>query len=245
MVCFVCEDLGRDCRDCRDAARCTLRRRSMVPEELPQVISASKYGITDSRQIRSHDAIDDGRDVMAWAQTGSKTNHYLLPIIRYIRSTRAEWAWVGRVGQALIITPTEESVRQITAMAHQYTGIKIAQLYGEQAPGRRAGISSNTQIQREQLALGCDIMVATPGILLEKDADGGQINFSGLKILVLDEADRLINTGLMEKVELVVDRPTMPKKDARQTLVFSNTFTRDVQNCAGKFLKTDYYYYYY
>ena len=92
-----------------------------------------------------------------------------------------------------------------------------------------------TQFQRGQLARGCNILVATPGRLLDF-AERGHVTFSGLQFLVLDEADRMLDMGFMPDVRRCVANPSMPRKDQRQTLMFSATFAQEVQRSAGEFL---------
>ena len=92
-----------------------------------------------------------------------------------------------------------------------------------------------TQFQRGQLARGCNILVATPGRLLDF-AERGHITFSGLQFLVLAEADRMLDMGFMPDVRRCVANPSMPRKDQRQTLMFSATFAQEVQRSAGEFL---------
>ena len=103
--------------------------------------------------------------------------------------------------------------------------MKTALLYGGTA----------TQFQRGQLARGCNILVATPGRLLDF-AERGHVTFSGLQFLVLDEADRMLDMGFMPDVRRCVANPSMPRKDQRQTLMFSATFAQEVQRSADEFL---------
>ena len=86
---------------------------------------------------------------------------------------------------------------------------------------------------------GCNILVSTTGRLLDF-VEKGFISFENLKFLVLDEADRMLDEGFMPDVEKITENANIPKKEDRQTLMFSATFSDDVQEAAKEFLKEDY-----
>ena len=181
-----------------------------------------KYGVA---------IVKAGRDLMACAQTGSgKTAAFLLPIIhRIIEEGGASGANMSEQSpQAVIITPTRELAIQISEEARKFctgTEVKTAILYG----------GTDVRFQRGQLARGCNILVATPGRLLDF-AERGHISFAAVQFLVLDEADRMLDMGFMPAIRRCVENPRMPRKGARQTLMFSATFPEMIQSSAGEFL---------
>ena len=86
-----------------------------------------------------------------------------------------------------------------------------------------------------QLRRGCNILVATPGRLLDF-AERGHVTFGSLQFLILDEADRMLDQGFMPDIRRTISIPSMPPKKSRQTLMFSATFPPEIQRCAGEFL---------
>merc|ERR1712013_786042 len=172
-----------------------------------------------------------GRDLMASAQTGSgKTAAFLLPVIDRIISTRAP-SNVGlssQAPQAVIITPTRELAIQISEEARKFstgTDVKTAILYG----------GTQTMHQASQLRRGCNILVATPGRLIDF-AERGHVTFNNIQFLILDEADRMLDQGFMPDIRRAISVPSMPSKMNRQTLMFSATFPSEIQRLAGEFL---------
>merc|ERR1712013_692438 len=89
--------------------------------------------------------------------------------------------------------------------------------------------------QANQLRRGCNILVATPGRLLDF-AERGHVNFSSIQFLILDEADRMLDRGFMPDIRRAIIIPSMPSKMNRQTLMFSATFPSEIQRLAGEFL---------
>merc|ERR1711915_328888 len=175
--------------------------------------------------------IMSGRDLMACAQTGSgKTAAFLLPIIHKLMETEAD-AQIGSSSQSpqcIIITPTRELAIQIHNEARKFSQgsmVKSVVTYG--------GTSVN--YQATQLTKGCNILVSTPGRLIDY-VEKGRISFSDLKFLVLDEADRMLDMGFMPDIQKCVENPNMPEKTSRQTLMFSATFPDDIQQAAQEFL---------
>merc|ERR1711915_381318 len=175
--------------------------------------------------------IMSGRDLMACAQTGSgKTAAFLLPIIHKLMETEAD-AQIGSSSQSpqcIIITPTRELAIQIHNEARKFSQgsmVKSVVTYG--------GTSVN--YQATQLTKGCNILVSTPGRLIDY-VEKGRISFSDLKFLVLDEADRMLDMGFMPDIQKCVENPNMPEKTNRQTLMFSATFPDDIQQAAQEFL---------
>jgi len=173
-----------------------------------------------------------GRDLMACAQTGSgKTAAFLLPIISKFIETRADGRSTegGRVApQAVIISPTRELAIQIYDEARKFAGgsnIHCQVAYG----------GTSVMSQRSNLNRGCNILVATPGRLLDF-VERGYVSFKQVQFLILDEADRMLDMGFMPDIRRCVDNPSMPPKNQRQTLMFSATFPPEVQRSASDFL---------
>merc|ERR1719291_1386264 len=189
------------------------------------------YGVPTPVQKNAIPIIMAGRDLMACAQTGSgKTAAFLLPIIHKLISTQAD-AGVGSSAaspQALVVTPTRELALQIYNEARKFAQgsmVKPAVAYG----------GTSTGYQARKLAEGCNILVATPGRLLDY-VEKGKVSFKNLQFLVLDEADRMLDMGFMPEIQKCVDDPNMPEKGTRQTLMFSATFPDDIQVAAQDFL---------
>jgi len=174
-----------------------------------------------------------GRDLMACAQTGSgKTAAFLLPMINKMIETRADGrpAEGGRVfPQAIIITPTRELAIQIHDEARKFSsGSSVVSqcIYG----------GTSVMSQRGELSRhGCNILVATPGRLLDF-VERGTVGFKQVQFLVLDEADRMLDMGFMPDIRRCVDNVSMPAKNLRQTLMFSATFPEEIRRSARDFL---------
>ncbi|RPA84962.1 DEAD-domain-containing protein [Ascobolus immersus RN42] len=180
-----------------------------------------------------------GRDLMACAQTGSgKTGGFLFPILSQSFLTGPSPIPPSPYGRedyrrayptALVLAPTRELAAQIYDEARKFayrSWVKPCVVYGG------ADISS----QLRQLERGCDLLVATPGRLVDIMARG-RILLSSIKYLVLDEADRMLDMGFEPQIRQIVEEADMPKVDQRQTLMFSATFPRDIQVLARDFLK--------
>ena len=162
------------------------------------------------------------KDVMAAAQTGTgKTGAFALPIVNLL-SESAHRASPNQV-KALILTPTRELAAQVAesvAACHQHTSLRSTVVFG--------GVSINPQMK--QLRRGCDILVATPGRLLDLFQQNA-VKFSELEILVLDEADRMLDMGFIHDIKRIMK--LIPAK--RQTLLFSATFSDDIRRLAQQF----------
>ena len=189
---------------------------------LLQAISERGY---DTPSPIQHGAIPDilaGYDLMAAAQTGTgKTAAFTLPLLQRL----AEGAPApARQVRALVVTPT----RELAAQVHDSTVH-----YGAHLPLRSevvfGGVKINPQIAR--LKRGCDILVATPGRLLDLHQQGA-VAFDALEVLVLDEADRMLDMGFIHDVRRIV--ALLPTK--RQTLMFSATFSTDIRRLAQGYL---------
>jgi len=172
----------------------------------------------------------EGRDLMACTQTGAgKTASYLIPIIQMLMKSDS----VYRSGQhlpasptVLVMAPTRELVIQVYDVAKKLSHgsmVRPAVLYG----------GTNPHYQTRDLAEGCNILVATVGRLLDF-VNRGIVSLRKLKVLVLDEADRLLDMGFYLAIKKCVD--AMPEKRKRQTLLFSATFPDDIQAAAQDFM---------
>lgn len=176
-----------------------------------------------------------GRDLMACAQTGSgKTAAFCFPIISGILKQNGTTAFVGgrrmRVAcpLALIMSPTRELSCQIHEEAKKFsfqTGVKVVVAYG--------GAPISRQLQN--LEKGVDILVATPGRLVDM-IERERISLKRIKYLALDEADRMLDMGFERQIRQIVEEMGMPPPGARQTLLFSATFPTEIQRLASDFL---------
>lgn len=188
----------------------------------PQLLRAlSDMGYKEPTEIQKQGIppILSGQAVIGIAQTGTgKTAAYLLPVLYKTKYAQ------GSDPRALILVPTKELVVQITGYARslaRYTDLRIADLYG--------GVGTKSQI--EQLRRGVDIVVATPGRFMEIYLKG-ELPVKQIKMLVLDEADRMMDMGFMPQLRKIFE--VIPAK--RQNLLFSATFPPKVEQLAEEFL---------
>lgn len=162
---------------------------------------------------------------MACAQTGSgKTAAFCFPIISGIltgpyvqrpRGTRAVYPL------ALILSPTRELSVQIHEEAKKFayqTGVKVVVVYG--------GAPVNQQMR--ELDRGVDILVATPGRLVDL-LERAKVSLQQIRYLALDEADRMLDMGFEPQIRKIVEQMDMPPRGVRQTMLFSATFPREIQ----------------
>ncbi|XP_063686371.1 ATP-dependent RNA helicase glh-1-like, partial [Bolinopsis microptera] len=183
--------------------------------------------------------IIEGFDVMGCAQTGTgKTAAYLIPMIKFVKDKGFKKKRVGwdepQKPEVLIIAPTRELAQQIHADAIKLTlnmrpscGIKV--LNG----------GSVTGTQRDEVRQGCNILIGTPGRIKHFITDH-TISLENTKFLVLDEADRMIDDGFRADLEAIVGLTDMPKKEARQTVLFSATFRSDLLELAFTTMRDDF-----
>ncbi len=165
-----------------------------------------------------------GGDLMACAQTGTgKTAAFTLPVVHHLLSNAPKKR--SNAPRVLILTPTRELADQILANINIFTRgsqLKTGLIVG--------GVSYGPQIQMMRRPL--DILVATPGRLIDHMGEG-RIDLSQIEVMILDEADRMLDMGFVKPVERIVS--DMPKE--RQTLLFSATFSPEVERLAKRFLK--------
>ncbi|MDG1733465.1 MAG: DEAD/DEAH box helicase [Thalassotalea sp.] len=165
-------------------------------------------------------AILSGKDVVAAAQTGTgKTASFVLPILEQFNQDRT---LRGKRIRALILTPTRELAVQVEASIVQYSknlDISSMAMYG----------GTDIDEQKQRLIWGVDIIVATPGRLLDM-AHQRALHFDELEVLVLDEADRMLDMGFIEDINKIIER--LPPH--RQNLLFSATISDEVRNLARR-----------
>lgn len=161
-----------------------------------------------------------GKDLIAAAQTGTgKTASFVLPLLEMLNTDRK---LRGKRIRALILTPTRELAVQVESSISQYSkylNLSSMAMYG--------GVDSAPHKQR--LIWGVDIVVATPGRLLDM-AHQRVLHFDELEVLVLDEADRMLDMGFIEDINKIIER--LPKE--RQNLLFSATISDDVRSLAKR-----------
>jgi ATP-dependent RNA helicase RhlE len=165
----------------------------------------------------------EGRDVMAGAQTGTgKTAGFTLPLLEHL--SRRSVPRRARVVRALILTPTRELASQVADSVKnygKYLSFKSAVIFG--------GVNINPQVNL--LRAGVDVLVATPGRLLDHLRQGN-VDLSKVEILVLDEADRMLDMGFLPDIRRVLAE--LPAQ--RQNLLFSATFPDDIRKLADRLL---------
>ncbi|WP_353518515.1 DEAD/DEAH box helicase [Thalassotalea sp. SU-HH00458] len=190
--------------------------------DLLKAVKACGYKNLTPIQQRAIPVIRSGSDLLASAQTGTgKTAAFTLPILDTIAKNKS----TGNL-QALILTPTRELASQVAeniARYSQFMPIKSGVIFG--------GV--NMPAQTKLLKSGLDILVATPGRLLEHIALR-HIDVSQLNFLVLDEADRMLDMGFLTEIERIL--PLIKSK--HQTLMFSATFSNKVKSLANQILNT-------
>lgn len=180
-------------------------------------------------QAQSIPSILEGRDLIGGANTGSgKTATFALPLLQQVsqKAVNAGKQGEGNFVSALVLVPTRELAKQVADSVRSYAvhfngAIKTVAVFG--------GVSTNTQML--SLRGGCDILVATPGRLLDLISNNA-IKLDRVKTLVLDEADRMLSLGFTE--ELTALMALMPTQ--KQTLLFSATFPEQVQTLTAELL---------
>jgi len=191
--------------------------------ELLRAVDAKGYREATPIQQQAIPQILEKRDVLAAAQTGTgKTAAFTLPLLQRLQFSTTN----RRSVRALVLTPTRELAAQVAESIRDY---------GQFLPFRTSvifgGVSINTQIAR--LRKGVDIVVATPGRLLDH-MQQGTIDLTKVEILVLDEADRMLDMGFIRDIRRILK--VLP--DERQNLLFSATFSDDIRRLAGNLLNS-------
>jgi ATP-dependent RNA helicase RhlE len=195
--------------------------------ELLRAVREQGYETPTPIQLQAIPLVLEGRDLMARAQTGTgKTAGFTLPLLQKLAPHANSSASPARHAiRALILTPTRELALQVE---------ESVRTYGKHIPLRSTTIFGGVNInpQTKALRAGCEIVVATPGRLLDHQGQGN-LNFSQLEVLILDEADRMLDMGFIRDIQKIL--ALLPAN--RQTLLFSATFTDEIKQLASKFLK--------
>ena len=192
-----------------------------LSEKVLAAVAEMGYEEPSPVQCGAIPAVLEGRDVMAAAQTGTgKTAAFLLPTL-----DRLGHAVKGQGVLMLVVTPTRELAQQIEACARvicKQTGHRCAVVVG--------GVGY--ELQKAALARGCDVLIATPGRLIDL-IDQGAANLSDVSVLVLDEADRMLDMGFAPAMRRIVSKTPA----TRQTLLFSATLGDDVLSTTKELVK--------
>jgi superfamily II DNA/RNA helicase len=193
-------------------------------DDLLDGIDAMGYEYSTPVQEQVIPLIMEGKDIIAAAQTGTgKTAAFLLPLIQKLLSTPHE----GHTINAMIIVPTRELAVQISQVLEglaYYTDISSIAIYG----GSGGEVFAT---EKKALATGADIVICTPGRMISH-LNMGYVKLAGLKYLVLDEADRMLDMGFYEDIIKIINE--MPKE--RQNLMFSATMPPAIRKLANTIL---------
>ncbi|WP_034059870.1 DEAD/DEAH box helicase [Lacinutrix jangbogonensis] len=189
-----------------------------LSEPILKAISKKGYDTPSPIQAKAIPPILDGYDVLASAQTGTgKTAGFTLPMLHILSENPKE---KFRPIRALVLTPTRELAAQVYANVKEYSeflNLRSTVIFG--------GVNQKPQVSN--IRNGVDILVATPGRLLDL-VNQGHISLKRIEIFVLDEADRMLDMGFLRDIERVMK--LMP--DRRQNLMFSATFSKDIKKLA-------------
>jgi ATP-dependent RNA helicase RhlE len=189
--------------------------------DLLRAVHEQGYATTTPIQKKAIPLILDNRDVLAGAQTGTgKTAAFTLPLLQRLANSES----AGRRPRGLILTPTRELAAQVGESVRTYgrhLPIQAIEIIG--------GVGMQPQVSR--LRKRVDIIVATPGRLLDH-IEQSTIDLSGIEVLVLDEADRMLDMGFIRDIRRIIK--ALPQN--RQTLLFSATFSGEIRQLAGNLL---------
>jgi len=193
-------------------------------EPILKALKSEGYTIPTPVQEQSIPIVLNGQDLLACAQTGTgKTAAFAIPILQLLHGTKTNQRGPKPI-RALILTPTRELAIQIDesfASYGKHTGLTHLVVFG--------GVSQHAQTNA--LRFGVDILIATPGRLLDL-VDQRFINLSNIQMFVLDEADRMLDMGFIHDVKKVITK--IPAN--RQTLFFSATMPSEISSLAGSIL---------
>lgn len=189
-----------------------------LSDPILKAVAELGYTAPTSIQKQAIPVILSGRDLLAGAQTGTgKTASFVLPILEAFNTGRK---LRGKRIRALILVPTRELAVQVEANVAQYSkylSLTSMAMYG--------GVDS--EVQKQRLLVGVDILVATPGRLIDM-VHQRALHFDELEVLVLDEADRMLDMGFIDDINKIIHRLPIH----RQSLLFSATLTGDVRYLA-------------
>ena len=193
-----------------------------LSEAFIKAVAEKGYSTPSPIQQKAIPLILEGKDVLASAQTGTgKTAGFTLPVLQYLSETKHP---KYRPLRALVLTPTRELAAQVydnVRAYSKYVNVKSAVVFG--------GVKATSQITT--LRSGVDILVATPGRLLDLH-DQKALSFKRIDVLILDEADRMLDMGFVRDINKIISY--MPVK--RQNLMFSATFSKDIKKLANGIL---------
>lgn len=193
-----------------------------LSEPLLRAISKKGYDTPSPIQAKAIPPVLEGKDVLASAQTGTgKTAGFTLPLLHNLTQQQSQR---HRPIRALILTPTRELAAQVFANVKEYSeflDIRSAVIFG--------GVNQRPQVAT--IKRGIDVLVATPGRLIDLE-NQGLLSLKRVEIFVLDEADRMLDMGFLRDIERVMK--LMPNK--RQNLMFSATFSKDIKKLAYSIL---------
>lgn len=193
-----------------------------LSDSLLHAINKKGYTEPSPIQEKAIPFILDRKDVLASAQTGTgKTAGFVLPILQILSQSRQP---KRRPIRALVLTPTRELAAQVFENVKEYSEflpMSSTVIFG--------GVNQNPQVR--ELRNGVDILVATPGRLLDLHGQG-KLFLNQVEILVLDEADRMLDMGFLRDIKRIL--PLLPPK--RQNLLFSATFSKEIKMLAGTFM---------
>lgn len=194
-----------------------------LSDNLLKAVAKKGYTKPSVIQQKAIPLILQGKDILASAQTGTgKTAGFTLPILQLLNESKH---LKYRPIRALILTPTRELAAQIYDNIKEYStfiDIKSTVIFGGVKPAKQISI----------IRSGIDILVATPGRLLDLESQN-KLSLSRIEFLVLDEADRMLDMGFLRDIKRVL--ALIPKK--RQNLLFSATFSKEIKKLANEFLQ--------
>ncbi len=198
-----------------------------LAEAILKAVREQGYETPTPIQAQAIPMVLAGHDLLGGAQTGTgKTAAFVLPMLQKLSTSEAPRSKFGGVAiRALVLTPTRELAAQVEESVQtygKYLELSSAAIFG--------GVGMNPQISR--MKKGVDILVATPGRLLDL-LQQGMMDLSQVQILVLDEADRMLDMGFIHDVKKVL--AVVPK--AKQSLLFSATFSDEIRELAATLLK--------
>ncbi|WP_445374295.1 ATP-dependent RNA helicase RhlE [Photorhabdus tasmaniensis] len=192
--------------------------------DILRAIEEQGYSAPTPIQQQAIPVVLAGKDLLASAQTGTgKTAGFTLPMLQRLNDSPVQMKG-RRLVRALVLTPTRELAAQVGESVRDYSKhlrLRSLVVFG--------GVSINPQMMK--LRGGVDILVATPGRLLDLEHQNA-VDLSRVEILVLDEADRMLDMGFIHDIRRVLNK--LPPK--RQNLLFSATFSDDIKNLANKLL---------
>lgn len=201
----------------------TLFQELGLQEEILRALRGKGYNHPTQIQQEAIPAILEGNDLMAGSQTGTgKTASFVLPILQKLVAAGAKKGGV----RALILVPTRElaaQVRENVRVYGQYLPLRSAAIFG--------GVNMKTQVNA--LRQGVDLLIATPGRLLDH-VNQRTVDLSKVEVLVLDEADRMLDMGFIRDIRKILG--LLPA--SRQSLLFSATFSQEIKGLAGAFLRS-------